>query len=161
MAEKINKMGIQYAYPLESISRKFTLRKNTASDTTKVNIAGNKVTLKKSVSKFIGGATRQKFVKGLGYVTKNYAFIRFNKRDSAPTEGEQEARRIFGVCAQAVRAWKKDVAHLTDMQRAWNENITVKGVTTAGKTNYQYLFQIAYAMVENDEDVAHFPSING
>lgn len=157
MAVKKAIKRIEYAYPIESMSRKMTLRRNTASDETTVKSGELPVIIKKEVSRYFGGGVRESFIKGLGTVKKNYVFIRFNKRNSEPSADELSARATFGNAAQVVQGWRKNLAQATKIKDAWDNNATVHDLNPVGHTLYQWLFLIAYAMIEAGESTNNFP----
>lgn len=157
MAVKKAIKRIEYAYPIESMSRKMTLRRNTASDLTIVKSGEYPVMIKKEVARYFGGGVRETFIKGLGAVKKNYVFIRFNKRNSEPSTDELAARTAFGTAAQVVNAWRKNIAQFSKIKTAWDANATVKGYNPIGHTLHQWLFLIALALIGAGESTTNFP----
>ena len=78
------KPSIKYAYFVENVSRKFTLRKNKCSQN---NTYGN---FTADPTRYMGGAIRTNKRFGYGIETKNVMFLRFNPRSTPVTADERQ-----------------------------------------------------------------------
>lgn len=134
---------VQYAFPVESISRKLTLRRNTASDKISVATEDGKVKLDKEVSRYIGTGVRSKKVNGIGIVKENYVFVRFNKRSTSLSQEEQASQTYFGNASKLSTKWRKDLTTITTIMQVYNNGYSRKGVESLGKTLRQFVFNVA------------------
>lgn len=137
---------IAFAFPVESISRKMTLRKNTASSQFKVATG---VSVEKEVARYMGAGVRTNVLNDVGVVKKNYFFVRFNKRSSAVTADEQVHRQLFGNASKLAARWKNDLTSLADQQNAYQNHLPRKGVTSYGMSGYKFRFLVAMAVLED------------
>lgn len=135
---------IQFAFPVESVSRKMTLRKNTASST--VRVAAD-VSVEKPVARYMGAGVTKRYHNDIGYIEKNYMFVRFNKRGTAPTADEIAVRNYFSQASKLCAAWRNDVSSLADQKAAFDNHLSRKGVVSYGMTAYQFRFKVAYAVI--------------
>ena len=137
------KNPIKYAYFVENVSRKFTLRKNKCSQR---NTFGN---FTAEPTRFMGGAVRTNKRFGYGVEQKNFMFLRFNPRSTAVTSDERVLRNNFGTAAKLKNVWRKDLAIIATLITAWNDpsNGSAKGVHKSGYTFDGWLFAVAYAVV--------------
>lgn len=136
---------IGYAYFVEDVSRKFTLRKNKCSQNNAYGV------YTATPAKYMGGAQRKDRRFGYGIAKKNYMFLRFNPRSTAVTAEERQQRTNFGVAAKLRAAWNQDLAVVTQMLSAWQNptNGTASGVAKLGYTFKGWLFAVAYAVVND------------
>lgn len=134
---------IKYAYFVENVSRKFTLRKNKCSQK---NTYGN---FTAQPTRYMGGAVRQNSRFGYGLESKNYMFLRFNPRSTPVTSDESLLRTQFGTAAKLRSVWKKDLSVVAALVQAWSDptNGTAKGIHKLGYTFNGWLFAVAYAVV--------------
>lgn len=137
------KPAIKYAYFVENVSRKFTLRKNKCS---LVNTFGN---FTAEPTRYMGGAVRHNSRFGYGSEQKNYMFLRFNPRSTPVTSDERLLQTQFGTAAKLRNAWKKNLSIVTTLIQAWSDpsNGTAKGIHKLGYTFNGWLFAVAYAVV--------------
>lgn len=145
------KSSISYAYFVEDVSRKFTLRKNKCS---------NKAMGVTSVEpvRYMGGAVRANLrfdTKAVTPVKKNYMFLRFNPRSSALTADDLQRQNFFREAVQARNRWVKALADLPNILADWKEgsNGSIKGVHKRGYTMYGWLMAVAYAFKEDGADI--------
>lgn len=144
--------NIKFQFPVESINRKLTLKKNTASSTMKVTTeSGTRVAVQKPISRYFGSGTRKRLVKGVGAVYTNYLFIRFNQRSSAVSSDETLARQRFGFCTKRTQKLRKELSQIPTITANYNNGITVKNVSPYGMTLYQYILNVCFAQYDNDE----------
>ena len=143
---------IKFQFPVESINRKLTLKKNTASKTMKVSTeSGSRVSLEKPVSRYFGSGTRKRNVKGVGTLYSNYLFVRFNPRSTPVSSDETIARNRFGFCVTRTQKLRKNLTALTAAVADYNAGATVESVTPYGKTFYQYILNVCFNQFDSGE----------
>lgn len=137
------KNPIKYAYFVENVSRKFTLRKNKCSQK---NTYGKYTA---EPTRYMGGAVRNNPRFGYGLEQKNYMFLRFNPRSTPVTSDEHQLRTQFATAAKLRNAWKKDLSIVATLVQAWSDpsNGSAKGIHKLGYTFSGWLFAVAYAVV--------------
>lgn len=145
------KSSINYAYFVEDVSRKFTLRKNKCTN----NPMG--VTDVEPV-RYMGGAVRTNLrfdTKAVTPVKKNYMFLRFNPRTSGPSASEVQLRQFFTLASKASNIWYKTLASLPLILQDWKEpsNGTINGVAKKGYTLRGWLFAVAYSYCTEGTDI--------
>lgn len=154
----MSKNTIQFSYPVESINRKMTLRRNTASDQTMVHSNGTSVKVEKPVSRYMGSGERKIYRNGLGYISTNYLFVRFNKRGTAVSADELALRLTFSDASKLKKAWQHDMTSTSQAQAAFQAKESRKGVTSVGKSYSGWLFQVAYeVIVDGGTPASPFP----
>lgn len=136
------KNPIKYAYFVENVSRKFTLRKNKCSQG---NTYGN---FTAEPTRYMGGAVRQNSRFGYGNENKNYMFLRFNPRSTPVTSDERVLQTQFSTAAKLRKAWKRDLSVVATLLQAWSDpsNGSAKGIHKLGYTFNGWLFAVAYAV---------------
>ena len=156
------KANIAYIPVVESINRKFALRKNTCSINT---IDGTHLVLATEVNKFMGGATRTTNRAGVGTCTRNYMFFRENPRSSATTQEERDRRNLFGQIGAVVPIIFKDLSQLTRMTEMWVEALAdaskaCNGISAKGYTWRGWVFAVQYAgkLASSSYDITKFPT---
>lgn len=152
---------IKFAYPVESVQRKMTLRKNTASDVVSLSTGdGRVVALSKPVSRYMGAQVRTQSVKGLGIVKSNVLFVRFNKRSTPVTEDELAARLVFGKMSKLAKYWLKTSLQDTSAAREdYMNGNSVLGVNPYGRTFYGYVRGVAHAQIAAGGTITdHWPN---
>lgn len=144
------KPSIKYAYFVENVSRKFTLRKNKCSQK---NTYGN---FTADPTRYMGGAIRTNKRFGYGIETKNVMFLRFNPRSTPVTADERQIRTYFGTAAALRKAWKGNLQTVALLVDAWADptNGSAKGVHKLGYTFNGWLFAVAYAVVADGGSAA-------
>lgn len=141
---------ITFAFPVESVSRKMTLRKNTASSQMRVSTGGNSsVSISKEIARYMGAGVRTQSRNDVGVVKKNYFFVRFNARTTPVTTDEQAARTLFANASRLAARWKQDLTSIADQLNAYKNHLPRKGVTSYGMTPYEFRFKVAYAVIED------------
>lgn len=144
--------NIKFQFPVESINRKLTLKKNTASNTMKVSTeSGTRVSVAKPVSRYFGSGTRKSLRKGVGAVYTNYLFIRFNPRSTAVSSDETLARQRFGFCTTRTQKLRKALSQIAAIAASYNNGATVENVSPYGMTLYQYILNVCLAQYDNNE----------
>ena len=133
------KPSIKYAYFVDNVSRKFTLRKNKCSQ---INTFG---TFTAEPTRYMGGAVRKNSRFGYGVDNKNYMFLRFNPRTSPVSSDERTQRNNFGVAAKLRKNWKASLQTAALLVEAWSDptNGSAKGVHKLGYTFDGWLFAVA------------------
>lgn len=148
MAKEL-KSNISFMPVVESISRKFALRRETCS---KKKIGDKEI----GPDQFMGAGVRKHFVAGLGTVKRNYFFMRKNARSTFVTDNEQLNRSYF----ESVSKWNKQVwkslSVLTQNQEKWEEALadlskTIKGVSAAGYNRIGWSFAIGMKIKQAGE----------
>lgn len=152
------KSNISFMPVVESINRKFALRRETCSE----KLVGEKVI---EPIKYMGAGTRTKSVAGYGSVDVNYFFMRKFARASAVSADERAARLLFGVISTAVAALMKDLNQLSSMTNMWRQAIadfskTINGVSAYGRDFRGWVWAVQYAgrKQEPTYDVSKFPT---
>lgn len=145
------KSSINYAYFVEDVSRKFTLRKN------KCTTKALGVTDVEPV-RYMGGAVRTNLrfdTKAVTPVKINYMFLRFNPRSSGPSSAEIQQRQAFSSSVRAASAWLKDLAAIPNILTDWKEqsNGSIKGVAKRGYTMRGWLVAVAYAFLADGQEI--------
>lgn len=145
------KSNIQYAYFVESVSRKFTLKKNTCSNKDAAPISST-LKLKLQPTRYMGGQVRTTERYGLGAVQKNVMFLRMNPRKSAITADEQAARLNFAAAVAKRKAWKGSLQTVTAIRQDWDNPAVVSrgGVQKKGYTINGWVFAVAYNNPESE-----------
>ena len=144
--------NIKFTFPVESINRKLTLRRNTASSEMKVSTEGGvRVAVKKPVSRYFGSGTRKSLRKGVGAVYTNYLFVRFNERSTPASQDENLARARFGFCTTRTQVLRKALSQIPTINANYNNGVTVKDVSPYGLTIYQYILRVCIAQYDDDE----------
>ena len=138
-----NKPSIKYAYFVDNVSRKFTLRKNKCSQS---NSYGN---FTAEPTRYMGGAVRKNSRFGYGLENKNYMFLRFNPRSTAVTADERALRTQFSAAVALRKAWKGNLQTVALLVAAWQDqtNGSAKGIHKLGYTFNGWLFAVAYAVI--------------
>lgn len=151
--------SIQFAYPVESVSRKLTLRKNTASANGKVSTENGIVHFSKQASRFMGAGVKNNLRSLSGAEKKNYLFIRFNQRSTPVSADEIALRSAFTLSVKLAKKWAQDIVHITAIRRAWLSGETRKGVPAAGYTFRGWLTAVGYAVVADGGTIdSDFPN---
>ena len=156
MAEKIwNKGNITFLPVVESINRKFALRRE---------VSGNKTVGKKIIGgyQFMGAGTRTMNLAHVGLVSKNYFWMRKYGRGTPVTANETAQRQRFAACSAWVSAAMKDLAVVTQnnakfKQIAQDPTLTIYGISAGGYTYRGFMFAYAhkYATAEGDVPTTH------
>lgn len=152
------KSNISFMPVVESINRKFALRRETCSQ----KFVGEKVI---DPIKYMGAGTRTKSIAGYGSVDVNYFFMRKFARASDVSADERSARLLFGTISTAVAALMKDLNQLSSMQNMWRQAIadfskTINGVSALGRDFRGWVWAVQYAGRKDDTsyNVNTFPS---
>lgn len=152
------KSNISFMPVVESINRKFALRRETCSE----KLIGEKVI---DPVKYMGAGTRTKSVAGYGAVSVNYFFMRKFARQSPLTADERSARILFGTISTAVAALQKDLNQLSLIQAKWREALadfskTMNGISAYGRDFRGWVWAVQYAGRKEDTsyDVTKFPT---
>lgn len=142
--KKLSSIG--YVLPVESISRKFALRKEVAG---LKDIQTGASTGEIGPIKFMGGSLRRTFRVGSGLVATNVLFIKKNKRTTPPSADELLARQNFAAASAWANAAKKDLSAITHNQLVWAEiaadpTLSSGGLYANGYNYNTFLFAYAY-----------------
>lgn len=152
------KSNISFMPVVESINRKFALRRETCSE----KLIGEKII---DPIKYMGAGTRTKSIAGYGSVAVNYFFMRKFARASAVSADERSARLLFGTVSTAVAALLKDLNQLSVIQNMWRQALadfskTINGVSALSYDFRGWVWAVQYAGKKNDPsyNVNTFPS---
>ena len=137
---------------VEGISRKFALRKNTASLPT--------------FEGFMGSTSKMVNLSGIGSVRKNYFWMRQAKYQKAQTEDAIAARVNFGKASKGARACLHDVTQLTHIMQMYVQSRDDQSKAVNGVYNYGFatirgwVFACQRAGLEDDPqyNVNQFPA---
>lgn len=143
------KSNISFMPVVESISRKFALRRETCA----YKHIGDKEI---SPTQFMGAGVRRHFIAGLGTVNRNYFFMRKHARSTFVTDNEQLTRSYFGSVSKWNKLVWKSLSVLTQNQEKWEEacadlSKTIKGVSAAGYNSRGWSFAIGMKIKSNGE----------
>ena len=154
------KASIQYSYPVESINRKMTLRRNTASYTMRVGEGATRTSVDKRPSRYMGGGTRTVTLKNVGPVTTNYMFCRFFPRTSAYNSDELAQQRRFGFISAWVQASKKNLSIVAAMVASFNGENSVQGIYPTGLTFNHFVWLVRQEQYDNGVTSTTDPAYN-
>lgn len=147
MAKKVS--NITFMPVVESISRKFALRKETCS--LKGSDQGQT-----NVFSYMGSGTRRKKFNGT-VITQNYFFMRKNARLTQPSSSELDARAAFTAGHAWALAAKSDLMAITQNQIKYKESNAsggskrIKGLWAGDYTVFGWLCAIAIKMANAGE----------
>lgn len=158
MATKL-KANVQYQPIVESVSRKFVPKKETAK------AGGEAGPVVFEASGWMGGAVRKTGRAGLGVCTRNYLVIRTMGRTTQPSPAELDARELFATVAPCVNRILHDLTQIDDVQALWmqakdHSDKTINGVSAYGYTYRGWIFAVQYAGKQNSSsyNVNQFPT---
>lgn len=153
MAKRLSKIG--YILPVESISRKFAPRHETSranrGETYKIG-PGYLIPSKK----WLGAATLESRVVGVGAITKNILVCRVHGRQSVVTADELVNRSNFEKATKWVNAAMKDLMAISDNQHKWRQAVEdttkrISGVSAAGyQTPRGWMVAVCMAILGDD-----------
>lgn len=146
-----NLSTIGYVLPVESISRKFALRKEKAG---LMSVKTGSSTSVVGPVKFFGGSARKYYRAGSGLVSTNVLFLRKNRSLVAPTAEVLEARQWFAASSRWAAAARKDLSAITHNQQVFveleqNPSMTCGGLHASGYNYSTFLFAYAYAQYKS------------
>lgn len=137
------KATINYAYFVDNVSRKFTLRQN------KCSLQAGAGPFTPEPARFMGGSVRKYARFGFGLEQKNVMFLRFNPRTSGASSDETIQRGNFSKASKLANSWAKNLAVIPTITAAWKDpsNGSSKGVYKQGYTLRGWMFAVAYAVI--------------
>lgn len=150
--------NIQYITPIETIRRKFALKREKAGlKMIKKDVA--------QVNKFFGGAQRQGYAAGMGEYHLNYVFFKKNNRTTSPSGDELALRETFAVVSRGVQVIRHDLGQITRVQNMWKTAVqnptskAINGVVAYGYNMPGWIFAVQYAgkKASGSYDVSTFP----
>lgn len=152
MAKKQN--NITFMPVVESISRKFALRKEKCS---KTSLRDGKVVID-GIS-FMGAGVRSTNLAGYGPLKKNYFFMRKNARSTPVTSAEVARRKTFGDASECAAHILSDLMQITQVTQLWvqasaNLALTVKGVSASGYNFRGWIFAVCYKRLQDGESIS-------
>ena len=132
IVKKLNTIG--YAYPVESVSRKFALRKEKLGT---VPYRGG--TYAKMINAFMGASVHKVRVDG-ALVDRNVFWVKKGYRTSPLTQREHQIRNAFNQGIAWVREANQDLSALTSNQMKWAESLrTGKKIKGCSARDYTYV----------------------
>lgn len=145
------KNNIAFMPVVDSISRKFALRREKCTDH-----FDNRSGLKIQGVAYMGASVRHRYIAGIGSVAENVFFMRKREGVRVPTQADLERREYFSQASAWTNAALKDLTAITANQQKWAQarndfSKTIKGVGAAGYNQKGWMFAIAYAMVKAGE----------
>ena len=148
MAKYAGKSNITFMPVVESINRKFALRREKAG----VQEVNQRVF---PGIQFMGAGTRSRYYVGVGSVKTNYFFMRKYARGTSASADEIAARARFGEIVQWIAAARKDLTQISLWNMKWKDakedtSRTIKGVSALANTFYSWAFNIAGKMYDED-----------
>ena len=150
MAAIKNLSNIGYAFPVESVSRKFALRKEKLGVVTYRPGIGVKM-----IRAYMGGSVRKVRVDG-ALVDRNVFWIRKGYRTTPKTQREYQIKNAFIQGTAWMREAQHDLSAITTNQLKWieskNTGKTIKGVSAKYYTSMDgWMSAIAIKMKLADE----------
>lgn len=148
MANEI-KSNITFMPVVESISRKFALRRDTCA----TKVIGHKQI---GPVQYMGSGARRQNIAGYGIVRNNYFFMRKFVRSTPVTSEEQLIRSYFASVSKWNKLVWKSLSVLTQNQEKWEEacadfSKTIKGVSAKGYDYRGWSFAIGMKIKQADE----------
>lgn len=132
IVKKLNTIG--YAYPVESVSRKFALRKEKLGT---VPYRGG--TYAKMLNAFMGASVRKVRVDG-ALIDRNVFWVKKGYRNSPLTQREHQIRNAFTQGVAWVQEAMHDLGAITSNQMKWSESLhTGKKIKGCSARDYTYV----------------------
>ena len=169
---KAYKNNLVLAYPIESVSRKFALRRETAGEKSVTNALAGK-TVEIPSTKFMGGMVRyRKVMTGIGKIeqfAQQCLFVKKYGRSTPLSTDEVQKRSIFAAVSAGVAHIMKDLMQISYIQQQWmlalnDKNIHPNGVSRVGYDSIRdWVFAVQYAgrRESSEYDVNKFPGAPG
>lgn len=163
------KNNLVLAYPIESVSRKFALRRETAGEKSVSDAGDGSKSVEIPSTKFMGGMVRKRSVMtGTGKIeqfAQQCLFVKKYGRSTALSTDEVKARNMFADVSAGVAHIMKDLMQISYVQQQWfaalnNPNIKPNGVSRKGYgTIRDWVFAVQYAGRKESADynVNKFP----
>lgn len=163
------KNNLVLAYPIESVSRKFALRRETAGEKKVTDAGDGTKTVKIPATKFMGGMVRHRSVMtGTGKIeqfAQQSLFVKKYGRSTPVGANEVKARSNFAKVSTAVAGLRVNLTQMSYIQTQWKNaltdpNVQPNGVGRIGYGNlWDWVFAVQYAGLKADPnyDVDHFP----
>lgn len=171
---KSYKNNLVLAYPIESVSRKFALRRETAGEKSVSNAGDGSKSVEIPSNKFMGGMVRMRRVMtGVGKIEQfpqQLLFVKKYGRSTSLNTDEVRNRNYFAKASAGVAHIMKDLMQLSYVQQQYRNalndpNIHPNGVSRKGYgTIRDWVFAVQYAGLKTqgmDYDVDHFPGAPG
>lgn len=147
------KANISFQPVVESINRKFALRKEKCS----LHNVGGRLTIQPTG--YMGAGTRKHNINGYGWVKTNYFFMRKNARSTAISQDEIVARSNFTAVAKWVTVLMKNLATLTANQEKYeqcvaNQYAKCQGVSAWGYAGMRsWVFAVGMAILADGDSL--------
>ncbi len=124
--------SVAYQPVVETVSRKFTTRKNVAHAASAPGSTGR---IKFAANGWMGGMVRRYNLPGIGECFKNCLVIRESGRTSAVKPAEIQLRALFASVARGKNHILHDLMQLTQVQTLYNQARDTAGTVDAKKIN--------------------------
>lgn len=134
MSNVKNLNNIGYAYPVESVSRKFALRKE------KLGLQPYRNGLQaKTIPAYMGGSVRKVRVDG-ALINRNIFWVRKGYRTTLKTQRENQIKAAFIRGTEWMREAQHDLGAITTNQLKWAESLrTGSEIKGYSARNYTYM----------------------
>lgn len=170
---KAYKNNLVLSYPIESVSRKFALRRETAGEKTITNAGGGAKSVEIPSTKFMGGMVRMRRVMtGTGKIEQfpqQLLFVKKYGRSTGVSTEEVAARNLFSKASKGASVILKDLMQISYVQAQWiaalnDQNVHPNGVGRKGYSNIRdWVMAVQYAGLKADDQYNenHFPGAPG
>lgn len=171
---KAYKNNLVLAYPIESVSRKFALRRETAGEKSVTDAGDGSKSVEIPSTKFMGGMVRtRKVMTGTGKIeqfSQQLLFVKKYGRSTSLNADEQRNRNYFAKASEGASHIMKDLMQISYVQQQWmnalnDPNVHPNGVSRKGYGNIRdWVFAVQYAGLKDqgaDYNVDHFPGAPG
>lgn len=166
---KSYKNNLVLSFPIESVSRKFALRRETAGEKSVLNAGDGTKSVEIPSTKFMGGMVRtRKVMTGIGKIeqfSQQLLFVKKYGRSTGITTDEVRARNLFKRASQGTAHIMKDLMQISYVQLQFNlalndPNVHPNGVSRKGYDAIRdWVFAVQYAGLKESADYNedHFP----
>lgn len=163
------KNNLQLAYPIESVSRKFALRRETAGEKSVSNAGDGSKSVTIPSTKFMGGMVHyRRVMTGIGKIEQfpqQLLFVKKYGRSTGLSTDEIRYRNIFADVSAGVAHIMKDLMQISYVQQQWmnalnDPKVHPNGVSRKGYEKIRdWVFAVQYAGRKDsaDYDVNKFP----
>lgn len=145
--------NITFMPVVESISRKFALRKEKCSRTPlRDGVAIDGIS-------YMGAGVKQLYAAGYGSYTRNYFFMRKNARATPVTSAEVARRKVFGDASECAAHIVTDLMQITQVRQMWDQavlnlSLKVSGKSVKGYNFHGWVFAVCYARLQGGESIS-------
>lgn len=168
------KNNLVLAYPIESVSRKFALRRETAGEKSVSDAGDGSKSVNIPSTKFMGGMVRyRKVMTGIGKIEQfpqQLLFVKKYGRSTGLNTDEVRNRNYFAKASAGAAHIMKDLMQISYVQQQFSlalndPNIHPNGVSRKGYESIRdWVFAVQYAGIKDqgmDYNADHFPGAPG